>query len=68
MKAIIELKRPETKAQVRQALGLFGSFRDYIPHYAEHAVPLSHQTSKCVSNRIPWGKAEQKAFDTLKEM
>jgi len=68
MKAIVELKRPETKAQVRQALGLFGWFREYIAHYAVHAIPLSNLTAKRVSNRIPWGVVEQKSFDTLKEL
>ena len=68
VKAIVELKRPETKSQVRQALGLFGWFRDYIPHYAENAIPLTNLTSKRVPNRIPWGNAEQRSFDKLKEL
>ena len=37
-------------------------------NHAEHAVLLSNLTSKRVSNRIPWGNVEQKAFDTLKEL
>ena len=35
--AIKLLKRPETKTELRQVLGLFGWFREYIPGFAEHA-------------------------------
>jgi len=48
--AILQLKRPETKAQVRSVLGWF---REYIPQYAEWARP--QLTTKRVPNRIPWG-------------
>ena len=34
LSAIMQLKRPETKTQVRQVLGLFGWFREFIPNYA----------------------------------
>jgi len=53
---------------VRQVLCLFGWFRDYIPHYAELAIPLSNLTTKRVATRIPWGNTEQRSFDTLKEL
>jgi hypothetical protein len=68
IQAIENLKRPETKAQVRQILGLFGWFRDYIPHYAEHAIPLSNLTSKRIPNRVPWGEIEDNSFVTLKDL
>jgi hypothetical protein len=66
--SILQLKRPETKTQVRSVLGLFGWFREYIPHYAEWARPLTELTSKRIPNRIPWGIDEQKSFDKLKEL
>ena len=66
--AILQLKRPETKTQVRSVLGLFGWFREYIPQYAERARPLTELTSKRVPNRIPWGINEQQSFDKLKEL
>jgi len=31
------MKRPETKTQVRQVLGFFSWFREYIPDFATHA-------------------------------
>lgn len=66
--AVLQLKRPETKTQVRSVLGLFGWFREYIPQYADWARPLTELTSKRVSNRIPWGVKEQNSFDKLKEL
>ena len=62
------LKRPETKTELRQVLGLFGWFREYIPGFAEHALPLTKLTAKLTPSRIPWGDVEQKAFNTLKEL
>jgi len=32
--AIVSLKPPETKTQLRRALGMFGWFREYIPDFA----------------------------------
>jgi len=66
--SIKALRVPETKKQVRQILGLFGHFRDYIENYALHAKPLTDLTGKRVPNRVPWGEREQKSFDTLKSM
>ena len=66
--SILQLKRPETKTQVRSVLGLFGWFREYIPRYAEWARALTELTSKRVPNRIPWGTNEQASFDKLKEL
>jgi hypothetical protein len=68
VEAVEKLKRPETKAEVRQALGLFGWFRDYLPQYAEHALPLTELTAKRVPNLVPWGARQQAAFDKLKRM
>ena len=68
VETVANLKRPETKAEVRQVLGLFGWFRDYLPNYAEHALPLTELTSKRVPNLVPWGARQQSAFDKLKQM
>jgi hypothetical protein len=65
---VMNLQRPETKSQVRQVLGLFGWFRDYIPNYAEHALPLTELTAKRVPNLIPWSTRHQLAFDKLKRL
>jgi transposase InsO family protein len=62
------LKVPETKTQVRQILGFFSWFRDYIPNFAAHAKPLSDLTAKRIPSKIPWGETQQKAFDKLKTL
>ena len=46
--AIEKMKAPETKKQLRQILGFFSYFREYIPNFAELAKPLTDLTSKRV--------------------
>jgi len=50
---IEHMKRPETKTQVRQVLGFFSWFREYIPDFAIHAKPLTDLTVKRVLSEIP---------------
>ena len=66
--AVRNLKVPETKTQVRQILGFFSFFRDYITEFAEHAKPLTDLTTKRVPSKIPWGAQQQIAFDKLKQL
>ena len=61
-----EMKPPESKKQVRQVLGFFAFFRDYIPNFAATAKPLTDLTRKRVPNRVPWGEDQECAFQTLK--
>jgi hypothetical protein len=65
---IRDLRVPETKRQVRQILGLFGHFREYIRDFAKYAKPLTDLTSKRIPDHIPWGVREQEAFEKLKEL
>ena len=67
VKAVQLMTPPQNKRQVRQILGFFSFFRDYIPNFAEMAKPLSDLTSKRVSGRIPWGAVQNKAFNDLKD-
>ena len=66
--AIRALKSPESKRQVRQVMGLFSHFREYIPSFADLARPLTDLTSKRFANHIPWGEREQVAFERLKQL
>jgi len=69
VEAIRALRVPESKRQVRQVMGLFSHFREYINSFAEIiARPLTDLTSKRVANRVPWGEKEQTAFDQLKHL
>jgi RNase H-like domain found in reverse transcriptase len=65
IKAIMQIKRPESKKEVRQILDLLGWFWQYSPNHAETAFLLTELTGKRVPYRIPWGDAEQNASDEL---
>ena len=62
VKVVREMKIPENKKQVRQVLGFFSYFRDYIPDFSAAAKPLTDLTGKRVPNRIPWGESQEQAF------
>jgi len=66
LKAVKDMKIPQSKKQVRQIMGFFSYFRDYIPNFSALAKPLTDLTAKKVPNQIPWGQAEQMAFEKLK--
>ena len=66
VRVVHEMKRPENKKQVRQVLGFFSYFRDYIPNFSAVAKPLTDLTGKRVPNHIPWGESQEQAFQTLK--
>ena len=68
LSAVKYLPLPCDKKQVRQVIGLFSYFREYIPNFAEHAHCLTELTKKGVPDKIPWGPNEQHAFDSLKEL
>jgi len=42
VKVVHEMKRPENKKQVRQVVGFFSYFRDYIPDFSAIAKLLKH--------------------------
>ena len=66
--AINELREPETKRQLRQIIGIFSFFREYIENFSFIAKPLTDLTSKRVSDQIPFGQRERDAFNKLKEL
>jgi hypothetical protein len=66
VESIQALKEPETKKQLRQILGFFGFFREYLPNYAQLAKPLTDLTAKRIPDRIPFGETERKALNVLK--
>ncbi|XP_064469791.1 uncharacterized protein LOC135384523 [Ornithodoros turicata] len=61
-------ERPKTKRQVRAFLGLTGYYRDFIPHYAEVATPLTELTRKRSSNTVDWRDEHEAAFNELKRL
>jgi len=57
-----------SKKQLRQVVGFFSFFRDYIPGFALVCKPLTDLTSKRIPDRIPFGSKEREAFNTLKHL
>ena len=47
-------------------MGFFSYFRDSIPNFAALAQPITDLTKKSKSNKIQWGKTDQRALDQLK--
>ena len=67
-KAMLELRSPKTKKEVRQIMGFFSFFRDYIPDLAGIAKPITDLTAKHVPNHVPWGFKQQQALDKIKDL
>ena len=61
------MKIPETNKQVKQILGVFSYYRQFVNNFAHIAKPLSDLTKKILEDKITWTDIHQKAFDTLKE-
>ena len=59
-------ERPQTKRDVRSFLGVTGYYRDYIPHYAAIAAPLTDLTKKGFTRIVQWGVVHENAFKALK--
>lgn len=51
---------------MRSILGFFNYYREYVPKFAEIAIPLTELTKKKIPNDIPWSEAAEKAFKKLK--
>jgi len=68
VKKIKEAPQPTTKKEVRSFLGLVGFYRDYIPNFAAVAAPLTDLTKNRQPNKVLWTEAQQKAYDTLKQI
>jgi len=65
--SLINMKIPETKKQVKQGLGLFSYYRQFVNNFVHIAIPLSDLTKKNLPDKITWTDTHHKAFDTLKE-
>lgn len=47
-------------------MGLAGYYRDFIPNFAAIAAPLSDLTRKGQTNKVEWGEAQERAYQTIK--
>jgi hypothetical protein len=66
--AMLKLKEPETKKQVRRIIGFFSFWRDYLPSFSSIAKPLTDLTTKRVPERIPFRDKERAALNELKRL
>ena len=66
--AVNDLKEAETKRQLRQIIGSFSFFCEYLPGFAMICKPLTDLTGERTLDRIPFGSREREAFNMLKQM
>ena len=65
VQAVKEATRPTSASEVRSFLGLVGFSSRFIPDFAIKAEPLRVLCRK--DEKFLWGKAQEEAFNTLKE-
>ena len=65
---IRDAPRPTTKKQVQSFMGLAGYYRDFIPYFAALAALLSDLTCKDQPNKVEWGEAQEKAYQSIKAL
>ena len=65
--AVSNLKEPESKKQLRQILGFFSFWREYIRNFSEIAKPLTDLTAQRIPERISFQQKERDALNTLKQ-
>ena len=68
IKKIKEAPTPRTKKQVRSFVSLAGYYRSFVPNFAVVALPLYNLLKKNAPNKVQWGEAEERAFQTLKQL
>jgi len=64
--AVARMEEPQTKKQVRQAIGFFSYFREFIPDFSAIAIPLTDLTAKSATNRVQMTATARYAFERLK--
>jgi len=67
VEAIKMIAPPTTKKLVRSALGMFGFIRDFIPHFAGIARPLTDLTKGRSPFKFVLNIEQLKAFQDLKD-
>jgi len=67
LSAIATIPRPTTKRELRRLLGALGYYREYMPHFAFIAKPLTDLTNKRSPCVIEWKEEHEKAFLALQK-
>ena len=66
--AVKNMAAPINKKQVRQVLGFFSYFREFIPDFARQAYRLTELTKKGYPDKVVWGTREQETSERLKAL
>jgi hypothetical protein len=64
--AIEEWPTPRTVREVRSFVGLASYYRRFVPGFASIAAPLTALMSTKTRGKLPWGTAQETAFQALK--
>ena len=62
---IRDAPRPITKKQIRSFMGLAGYYRDFISNFVALAAPLSDLRRNGQPNKVEWGEAQEKAYQSI---
>ena len=65
---IRDARRPITKKHLRSFMGLAENNRDFILNFAALAGPLSGLTRKGQPNKVEWGEAQKKAYQSIEAL
>ena len=63
---IMEMRKPETKKELKSFLGTIGFYQRYIDKYAEKGKALTNMLKKGEPNQIKWDAESDESFQTLK--
>ena len=63
---IMEMRKPETKKELKSFLGTTGFYQRYIDKYAEKGKALTNMLKKGEPNQIKWDAESDESFQTLK--
>ena len=63
VQAILNIKPPTKRKQLRSFIGMVNYYRDMWPKRSELLAPLTHLCSK--KNKWSWTNKEQEAFDNM---
>jgi len=68
LEGLAKMDPPHTKKELRKILGAFGYYREYIPHFADIAKPLTDLTQQNVPSNISsrWSVDCQLSFERLR--